>query len=76
LVMGADSYRGRAQWKDFDKIRQMAALIVFDRGKRSEIPAASSTEARKRVARGQSVNAVIPKSVAKYIRDKGLYKNK
>lgn len=67
LVLGADSYRARNQWKDFKTIEQMADLIVFERGKKSKIPDVSSTEFRT----GEL--GVVPKSVRQYIQKKGLY---
>lgn len=46
IVLGADTYRQRKSWKDFDAIRQMADLIVFPRGRGSPIPDISSTKIR------------------------------
>ncbi|HEX5038264.1 MAG TPA: nicotinate-nicotinamide nucleotide adenylyltransferase [bacterium] len=46
LAIGADAYRERKLWKDFEKIRKMARLIVFPRGPKSPIPNVSSTAIR------------------------------
>lgn len=46
-VMGADTYRQRHLWKDFEEIRKKVGFIVFPRGPRSPIPDVSSTELRK-----------------------------
>ena len=46
IILGADTYRQRKSWKDFEAIRQMADLIVFPRGPRSPIPDISSTKIR------------------------------
>lgn len=48
LVIGADNYRLRGKWKDFDAIREIVDLIVLPRGSRSFIPNVSSTQIRKK----------------------------
>jgi len=35
----------------------------------------SATQIRERVAKGLDISELVPKSVAEYIRDKGLYRN-
>lgn len=50
-VMGSDSYRQRRLWKDFNRIQQLARLIVFPRGARSPIPNISSRVLRRRLHR-------------------------
>ncbi len=47
LAIGADAYRDRKSWKDFDAIWKEAKLIVMPRGPRSPIPDVSSTEIRR-----------------------------
>ena len=47
LILGADAYRERKEWKDFEAIKKEVGLIVFPRGKKSPIPDVSSTEIRR-----------------------------
>lgn len=47
LVLGADAWRQRKKWQDFETIQKEVSLIVFPRGRRSPIPDVSSTEIRK-----------------------------
>ena len=68
LVMGADSYRMRQQWKDFAGIHRLVDLLVFERGPKSVIPDVSSTKFRQ----GKQQN--VPLQVRQYIERTGLYK--
>lgn len=49
-VMGEDTYRQRKRWKNFQKVRQLARLLIFPRGPYSPIPNLSSREIRKNKA--------------------------
>lgn len=46
-AMGEDTYRQRKRWKDFQKVRQLAQLLIFPRGPDSPIPNLSSREIRR-----------------------------
>ncbi|MEG2164834.1 MAG: nicotinate-nicotinamide nucleotide adenylyltransferase, partial [Ruthenibacterium sp.] len=52
------------------ELRQAGASVLFTRG---EIEAVSSTEIRKKVAAGQSIDALVPQSVAQIIAQHHLY---
>ncbi len=67
LVVGADSYKARAQWKDFKTIEQLTDLIVFPRGPQSAIPNVSSTQYRGHGQGKRGPEALLPSSVVAYI---------
>ena len=48
--MGEDCYKEFEKWKDFEEIKRLAPLIVFQRGRNSIIPAFNSTSIRDRLA--------------------------
>ena len=73
LVMGADSYRERGQWHNMSGIQRSVDLIVFPRGKNSDIPNVSSTQLRCALQASRDVNQWVPKAVAQYIKEKKLW---
>ncbi|AKU90479.1 nicotinate (nicotinamide) nucleotide adenylyltransferase [Vulgatibacter incomptus] len=80
LVIGSDILDEAPLWKDFDRVRQLAPLIVVPRGGHPHpqapgpaMPAVSSTEVRARLASGKGAESLVPKAVLEYIRARGLY---
>ncbi len=82
LIVGADLLAESHKWYRWDDICALAPPIVVGRsGGRSghgdldvEMPAISSTQVRERIARGDSVAALVPRGVLRYIGERGLYK--
>jgi nicotinate-nucleotide adenylyltransferase len=86
-ILGADASRLLPRWKSIDDVRRLATFIIVSRpGERSprrmprqlavEAPLLeiSSSEIRERVRKGLSVRYLVPDSVERYIRRKGLYR--
>ncbi len=88
FIIGEDAAWHLGQWKGIREIRKIVSFVVVNRpgyinkGGRSaghfyvEMPAIdiASSFLRKRVLEGKSIDYFVPKSVAAYIRKKGLYK--
>lgn len=87
LLLGADAYALFDQWREPDRIRQMATIAVLARGSQgSPVPQRagvhvlesrrvdiSSTELRARIAMGRSIRGFVPDAVAEYIAEHRLY---
>lgn len=78
LVIGADILGERGKWYRWADIEALAPPIVVGRqgfpgGADVALPAISSTEIRARVAAGENVVGLVPRSVATYISQEGLY---
>lgn len=83
LVVGADLADELGTWERFDRIGELAELVVVARpGSRVpelakvlefETPDVSSTEIRARIGRGEPIEGLVPKSVSDYISARGLY---
>lgn len=81
LVVGTDVLGETDKWYRWDRVKEMARIIVVGRQGHPQgaegrplLPAVSSTEIRERLARGENVSALVPARVLAYIRDKGLYR--
>lgn len=88
LIIGTDILKEAGAWKDFDRIQELAHLIVVDRGGESgedvvlknadrdsiRFPEISSTEIRRRVRQGLPIEHLVPRPVADYLLKQGLYK--
>ena len=81
LVIGTDILPERCKWTAFDRIEQLAAIIVVPRagfpdpeGRGPALPEVSSTEVREKLARGEDVSALVPREVLAYVKEKGLYR--
>jgi nicotinate-nucleotide adenylyltransferase len=81
LVVGEDILAERHAWHRWDDLAALAPPIVLGRAGRGDgsagrvaLPAVSSTEARARVARGQSAVPLVPRAVMDYIAERGLYR--
>jgi nicotinate-nucleotide adenylyltransferase len=80
LVMGADILPDTPKWYRWDRVLELARVIVVGRqgfppvpGAPS-LPAVSSTEIRERIARGEDVSGLVPARVLAYVEEKGLYR--
>ncbi|TWT31018.1 Nicotinate-nucleotide adenylyltransferase [Posidoniimonas corsicana] len=86
LLMGADTLADLAKWREPEAIRQLASLLVVHRPGEPlpdgegftvvEMPLSdlSSSEIRRRVAAGESIDGMTPEQVVSYIADRGLYR--
>jgi nicotinate-nucleotide adenylyltransferase len=89
LLLGADAYALFEQWREPERIRQLASIAVMARGD-EVVPGAaassgiellrtrrvdiSSTELRARVADGRTIRGFVPDAVADYIAEHRLYR--
>lgn len=79
LVVGADILPETGKWWRWDRVQELARVVVVGRegfppvpGAPS-LPAISSTEIRDRLARGDDVSGLLPAKVVEYVRARGLY---
>ena len=90
LIIGMDQHEDFERWREPDRIRQLATVVVIDRGGRSPsrdessgfitVPVrrvdVSATEVRARVAAGDSIADRVPPGVAEVIEREGLYRRR
>jgi nicotinate-nucleotide adenylyltransferase len=78
LVLGTDLTSERAQWKQFDRVQQLARIITVQRGGHSThaaaIPEVSSTEVRALLKSGGDLSHLLPRGVLGAIRAAGTYR--
>jgi len=90
LLMGQDALAGFPQWRNPERIRELATLAAMERsgtpGPRSEVAAegvvtvstrrvdVSSTEIRERRRAKKSIKGFVPESVERFIEARGLYR--
>ena len=78
VIIGADILTETHKWHRWEDIVAMAPPIVVGRagqgGAGVEMPAISSTEIRRRLASGESVQPLVPRRVTDYIAERGLYR--
>lgn len=80
LVVGADILAETAKWYRWDRVQELARIIVVGRQGHPpvpgapDLPAISSTEIRARLARGDDVHGLVPEKVLRYVEEKGLYR--
>jgi nicotinate-nucleotide adenylyltransferase len=82
LVIGADLVDEVPTWLGGDELRRTVPFIVVGRGSRHvgpdedrvAMPELSSTTVRQRLAAGQPVEGLVPRSVLDYIYERGLYR--
>jgi nicotinate-nucleotide adenylyltransferase len=82
LVIGADILPEREKWWRWSEIEALAPPIVVGRQGYDvpdglppvEVPGVSSTTIRQRLARGESIAGLVPRSVAVLIAERGLYR--
>ena len=88
LIVGADAARDLAQWREADRLPELATVVVVTRPGASpphhpaiarvlELPAVdvSATGIRNAVRRGDPITHLVPPGVAEYIAAHGLYRN-
>jgi nicotinate-nucleotide adenylyltransferase len=88
LLLGADAYALFDQWREPERIRALATIVVMVRGASASAPAAmpgvqvlqsrrvdiSSTELRARVRDGRTIRGFVPDAVADYVAEHRLYR--
>jgi nicotinate-nucleotide adenylyltransferase len=80
LVVGSDLMLERDKWRRFDRVIELARLIVIHRAG-YDVPEApgpvlaelSSTVVRQKLGRGEDVSLWVPQRVAAYAREHHLY---
>jgi len=78
-ILGADILGETHKWKDFDLLQELVRFRVLGRqgfpgGDTLAMPEVSSTNIRERLARGLSVEALVPTGVLELIQNLGLYR--
>jgi nicotinate-nucleotide adenylyltransferase len=78
LIVGADIEPELPAWYGAEELLRTVPRIVVGRGgfvggSPVAMPELSSTEVRRRLIAGQSLDGLLPKSVADYIREHRLY---
>jgi len=80
LVIGADILPDTPKWYRWDRVRELAGVIVVGREGwppvegAPTLPAIASSEIRARLARGEDVAGLVPRKVLAYARERGLYR--
>ncbi len=78
LVVGADILPETPKWYRWDRVQELARIVVVGRqgypGPAPALPQISSTEIRARLAAGEDVSGLVPRRVLEYVREKGLYR--
>jgi nicotinate-nucleotide adenylyltransferase len=80
LVVGADILPETPKWHRWDRVTELARIVVVGREGYPPVPgvpslpAVSSTEIRARIARGEDVSGLVPRKVLAHILATGLYR--
>jgi nicotinate-nucleotide adenylyltransferase len=80
LVIGADILPDTDKWWRWDRVQELARIVVVGREGWPPVPGAptfpaiSSTEIRASLARGEDVSGLVPRKVLAYAAEKGLYR--
>ena len=88
LLLGADAYALFDQWRDPERVRALATIVVMARGDGTTPPRErpgvrvlqsrrvdiSSTELRARVRDGRTIRGFVPDAVAQYVAEHRLYR--
>lgn len=80
LVVGTDILAETAKWYRFDRVLELARLIVVRRPGHAGaegaplLPEISSTLVRERLQRGEDLSSLVPTEVLRYIQENGLYR--
>ena len=80
LVVGADILPDTPKWWRWERVKELAQVVVVGREGFPPVPGApalpaiSSTEIRARIARGEDVAGLVPRKVREYVKEKGLYR--
>ncbi len=82
LVLGTDLFAERAAWKSFDELERRCRFIVLARpgdpvpegvAPSPPFPDVSSTDVRRRLRQGEPVAGLVPITVERLLRERGLY---
>jgi len=75
LIIGSDNSDRFSEWKEADQISKLVKIYTLPRGGTvgSPFPAVSSSEIRQKIAVGQSIENLVPESIARYIKENNLY---
>ncbi len=80
LVVGADVLPETGTWYRWDRVQELARIVIVGREGYPPVPGApalpriSSTEIRARLAKGEDVSGLVPRKVREYAVEKGLYR--
>jgi nicotinate-nucleotide adenylyltransferase len=85
LILGSDAYADFEHWRDPERIRALATVVLAARPGAPNAPAAvrildsplmdiSSRELRARAARGRSLRYLVPEAALRYIEEHRLYR--
>src|SRR5690242_1578498 len=81
LVVGTDILGETGHWYRWDRVKELARIVVVGRQGHAEgaagaplLPPISSTDIRERLARGEGAAALVPRRVLEYIAAQGLYR--
>jgi nicotinate-nucleotide adenylyltransferase len=80
LVVGTDVVGETPKWYRWERVRELAEIVVVGRQGYAGAPDAapllpriSSTEIRERLERGEPVGDLVPRAVLRYVAEQGLY---
>jgi len=86
LLVGGDILAEVSKWREFDKLNQIAPMLVIPRISGGEIqggdhteaalPEVDSTRIRRNIAEGATPHGALPVCVLDYIKSHGLYKDR
>lgn len=62
FIVGEDSVKGLPQWKDYDELAKLCTFKAYPRTRES------STEIRRRMAAGESLEGMVPEAVALFLK--------
>jgi nicotinate-nucleotide adenylyltransferase len=77
LVLGSDLDKERGQWKQFDRIEQLARIVSIGRSGHAQqalLPEVSSTQVRALLRAGDDASRLVPRQVLAAIRAAGTYR--
>lgn len=80
LVVGADILPETDKWYRWDRVRELARIVVVGREgyppvkNAPDLPAVSSTVIRARLAAGEDVTGLVTEDVRRYVAERGLYR--
>jgi nicotinate-nucleotide adenylyltransferase len=81
LIVGSDVMSETAKWYRWDRVTELARIIVAGRaghavgdGEGLLFPRVSSSAIRERLRRGEDVSDVVPEAVLRYVAKHDLYR--